>query len=190
MDAQPNPEGIQAFVTNSDLKAFIHSDPTFGEYYINLNTAQPPFDDLHVRRAVNWVVDKAGLLRLFGGPIKGTIATHTIPNTMLPNEKSYDPYATPNEAGSVAKAKQEMMQSKYDTNHDGTCDAAECKNVVMVIDGADPNPKLAAVIQRVGSIVETPSIWISLLLSWPPLILSCILLLSGVVPDVVQPGTS
>ena len=38
--------------------------------------------------------------------------------------------------------------------------------------------------------VETPSIWISLLLSWPPLILSCIFLLSGVVPEVVQPGTS
>jgi peptide/nickel transport system substrate-binding protein len=148
MDAQPNPEGIQAFATNPDLKAFIHSDPTFGEYYINLNTAQAPFDDVHVRRAANWVTDKSGLLRLFGGPIKGSVATHDIPNTMLPNEKSYDPYATPNEAGSVPKGKQEMMQSKYDTNHDGLCDAPECKNVLMVIDGADPNPKLAAVLQQ------------------------------------------
>lgn len=148
MDAQPNPEGIRTFETNPDLKGFIHSDPTFGEYYINLNTAQPPFDDVHVRRAMNWVVDKAGLLRLFGGPIKGSIAGHDIPSTMLPNEQSYDPYSTPNHAGSVAKAKQEMMQSKYDTNHDGTCDMPECQNVLMVIDAADPMPKLAALIQQ------------------------------------------
>jgi ABC-type transport system substrate-binding protein len=97
---------------------------------------------------MNWVVDKAGLLRLFGGPIKGRIAQHDIPNSMLPNEASYRPYATPGDAGSVEKAKAEMMQSKYDTNHDGLCDAAECKNVLMVIDGADPMPKLAAVIQQ------------------------------------------
>jgi peptide/nickel transport system substrate-binding protein len=148
LDQQPNPEGIQAFETNPSLKAFIHSDPTFGEYYINLNLAIPPFDDIHVRKAVNWVTDKAGLLRLFGGAIKGTVATHTIPNTMLPAESSYDPYRTPGEAGSVQNGKQEMMQSKYDTNHDGMCDASACKNVLMVIDGADPEPKMAALLQQ------------------------------------------
>jgi peptide/nickel transport system substrate-binding protein len=148
MDQQPNAEGIQAYETNPALKAFIHSDPTFGEYYINMNMGIPPFDDVHVRKAMNWVVDRAGLLRLFGGPIKGSVITHDIPNTMLPAESSYNPYATPGNAGSVDKAKQEMMQSKYDTNHDGVCDASACKNVLAVIDGADPMPKLAALLQQ------------------------------------------
>src|SRR5438105_11631282 len=113
-----------------------------------MNLAMAPFDDLHVRKPMNWVIDKAGLLKLVGGAIQRPIATHDIPNTMLPSLKTYDPYATPGEAGSVAKAKAEMMQSKYDTNHDGMCDAAECKNAVMVIDQTDPQPKMAALIQQ------------------------------------------
>ncbi len=101
-----------------------------------------------MRKAANWVVDKAGLLRLAGGSVQGTIATHVIPNTILPSLKSYDPYNTPNESGSLTQAKAEMMQSKYDTNHDGLCDAAECKDALMVIDQTDPNPKMSALVQQ------------------------------------------
>jgi peptide/nickel transport system substrate-binding protein len=148
MDALPTPEGIRDYATNPDLKRFIHSDSTFGTWYINMNLAMPPFDDVHVRKAMNWVIDKAGLLRLMGGEIQGPIAGHAIPNTMLPSLADYDPYATPNHQGDMAKAKQEMAQSKYDTNHDGVCDAAACKNVLMVIDQTDPLPKQAALIQQ------------------------------------------
>jgi ABC-type transport system substrate-binding protein len=148
MDALPAPEGIRDYATNATLKPFIHSDPTFGTWYINMNTAMPPFDDVHVRKAMNWIVDKAGLLRLVGGQIQGPIATHTIPNSMVPSLANYDPYATPDHQGDPAKAKQEMMQSKYDTNHDGMCDAPACKNVLMVIDQTDPQPKMAALIQQ------------------------------------------
>ena len=42
----------------------------------------------------------------------------------------YDPYATPDDAGSVDKAKAEMKQSKYDTDKNGKCDASACKNVL------------------------------------------------------------
>jgi hypothetical protein len=45
---------------------------------------------------------------------------------------SFDPYATPGEAGSLAKAQAEMKLSKYDSNHDGMCDASVCKNLVMI----------------------------------------------------------
>jgi peptide/nickel transport system substrate-binding protein len=148
MDALPAPEGIRDFVTNPDLKPYIHSDPTFGTWYINMNTAMPPFDDIHVRKAMNWVVDKNGLLRLVGGTIQGPIATHAVPNSMVPSLKGYDPYKTPNASGDPAKAKQEMAQSKYDTNHDGVCDASACKHVLMVIDQTDPLPKQAALIQQ------------------------------------------
>jgi peptide/nickel transport system substrate-binding protein len=159
MDALPTPEGVRLFETTANLKPYLHSDATFGTYYINMNMAMAPFDDINVRKAVNWVIDKAGLQRLVGGPILGPIATHDLPNTMVPSLQSYDPYATSNESGSVDKAKAAMMQSKYDTNHDGLCDAPECKNVLMVIDQTDPNPKMAALIQsNLASIGITVSI--------------------------------
>jgi ABC-type transport system substrate-binding protein len=148
MDQLPDPQGIQAYATQASLKPFIHSDPVGGEYYVNMNLAMPPFDDLHVRKAANWVVDKSGLLKLAGGSIEGEVATHDIPNTILPGLASYDPYKTPGEDGSLAQAKAEMMQSKYDTNHDGICEAPQCKNVLTVIDQTDPNPKMVALLQQ------------------------------------------
>src|SRR5207247_1069285 len=111
MDQLPAPEGIRDYATNATLKPFIHSDPTFGTWYINMNTAMPPFDDVHVRKAMNWVVDKGGLLRLVGGQIQGHIATHTIPNSMVPSLANYDPYATPNHQGDPTKAKLGLLSA-------------------------------------------------------------------------------
>ena len=42
----------------------------------------------------------------------------------------YDPYATPNNAGDVAKAQAEMKQSKYDPGKTGKCTAKQCKGVL------------------------------------------------------------
>ena len=43
-------------------------------HYISMNLTRPPFDDVHVRRALSWVVDKAALRDAFGGPAAGPIA--------------------------------------------------------------------------------------------------------------------
>ncbi len=39
-----------------------------------MNLTQPPFDDIHVRRAMNWIIDKAALRQVWGGPLLGKIA--------------------------------------------------------------------------------------------------------------------
>jgi peptide/nickel transport system substrate-binding protein len=148
MDALPNPKGIRDYGTNPDLKDFIHSDATFGTYYLNMNLGMPPFDDIHVRKAMNDTMDKAGLLQLAGGSILGEIAGHAIPNSMLPGLKDYFPYGNPDGSPNLEAAKAEMAQSKYDTNHDGMCDAEACKNVLTVIDQTDPFPKMAALVQQ------------------------------------------
>jgi peptide/nickel transport system substrate-binding protein len=148
MDALPNPKGIRDFATNPDLKGLMHSDPTFGTYYINMNLAIPPFDDIHVRKAMNDTVDKAGLLQLAGGSILGEFASHAIPNSMLPGLKDYVPYGNADGSPDLEAAKAEMAQSKYDTNHDGMCDADACKDVLAVIDQTDPFPKMAALVQQ------------------------------------------
>jgi len=100
----------------------------------------PPFDDIHVRRAVNYIIDKAALQRSWSGPISGDIATEIVPPFVFQGHATtgYDPYATPNDAGSLEKAQAEMKQSKYDANHDGTCDSPVCSNLVLVNQNITP----------------------------------------------------
>jgi len=117
--------------------------------YLWMNVTLPPFDDLHVRKAVNLIVNKDALRRIRGGPQFGEIATHVVPPSMggaLP--ASYDPYATPGHRGDLAKAQAEMKQSKYDTNQDGVCDANECKGIFWVTDSGDPYPDQTASLQQ------------------------------------------
>jgi peptide/nickel transport system substrate-binding protein len=118
------------------------SDPTKGSVaveprdfirYVSLNLAIPPLDDIHVRKAMNLVLDKAKLQEIRGGPtatqIIGHIALNSLENNLLLN---YDPYATPDHAGSVAEASKEMALSRYDTDHDGMCDAPACSDVLAL----------------------------------------------------------
>jgi ABC-type oligopeptide transport system substrate-binding subunit len=98
-----------------------------------MNLTQPPFDDLHVRIAANYVMDKEGLRRARGGRTAGDIAHHIVPDQMFADEmEDYKPYATEGDAGDLDKAKEHMAQSKYDSDKDGICDAPECRNVLHV----------------------------------------------------------
>ena len=99
--------------------------------YVSLNLAVPPFDDLAVRRAVNFVVNKAAVQQIRGGPLAGAIADHVAFDSMENNLLvSYNPYPSTGNTGDVAAAKAEMAKSRYDTNHDGVCDAAVCRDVL------------------------------------------------------------
>jgi peptide/nickel transport system substrate-binding protein len=149
MSGVPPQSQLQAYEADPTKKAQVHADPSDGTRYLTMNTAVPPFDDVHVRRAVEWVVDKDALRRTRGGPLFGTIAGHFIPPSMLPNAAgvdTYNPYATPNNAGDVTKAKAEMAKSKYDSNHDGICDASACSGILTITDNADPYPAQNAIL--------------------------------------------
>jgi peptide/nickel transport system substrate-binding protein len=132
---QPPKPVLQQYLTDEAKKPYMHSNSGDRTWYITMNWAVPPFDDLHVRKAANWIMDKAGILQAWGGSTFGDIATHNIPPGVLggllpPGE--YNPYPSDGNHGDEAKAKEEMKQSKYDTNKDGVCDAPECSNLVMI----------------------------------------------------------
>ncbi len=131
---QPPKTTLRAYESDSAKRRYVHADPGDDTWYITLNLDHPPFDDLHVRKAVNDVIDKAAILQDWGGPVFGQIATHVIPPTMLSGQlgQSYDPYATSGFHGDLAKAQAEMRQSRYDANKDGVCDSPVCRNLVMV----------------------------------------------------------
>jgi peptide/nickel transport system substrate-binding protein len=155
VDGAVPPDVIRKYQTNPDLQSKINVYPSDALRYISFNFLVPPFDDIHVRKAFNWALDKQGMRQLRGGETTGEIAGHIMVNSLENNLlKDYDPYATPNSAGDIAKAKAEMAQSKYDTNHDGVCDAPECSNILAMTDREDPYPKQAALIapimQQIG----------------------------------------
>lgn len=126
---------LQAYSADPALMERVHNNPGDALAYTGLNIFQPPMDDVHVRKALNWAIDKAALLRQIGGEVAGgVIAGHFIPPGMMGGlNADYDPYATPDNRGDPEAAKAEMAQSKYDTDQDGVCDDPSCNVVAYAV---------------------------------------------------------
>ena len=122
-----------------------------------MNLTRPPFDDVHVRRAVNFVMDRVGLRKAWGGAAAGSVATHIAPDAILNNKlKGYAPYG--NGSGDVKKAMAEMKLSKYDKNKDGLCDASVCKNIFTIHGDSRPAamiPVMEASMKKIGITLKT-----------------------------------
>lgn len=146
--SSPTPKTIRQYLTDPNLKKRLL--PNIGDrtWYLTMNLTQPPFDDIHVRKAMNYIIDKQALRLAWGGPIEGQIATHVVPPVLYNGGlANYDPYATANEAGDLAKAQAEMKQSKYDPGHTGKCTASACKGVLMLGDTRSLDNRMIPVIQ-------------------------------------------
>jgi peptide/nickel transport system substrate-binding protein len=66
----------------------LHSHPGSDAEFLQINTTLPPFDDLRVRRALNYAIDRRVVTRLFGGPAAATPACQVLP----PGLFGYSPY--------------------------------------------------------------------------------------------------
>jgi peptide/nickel transport system substrate-binding protein len=142
------PQTLRKYSTSSDLKKYLYQNSGDRTWYLTMNFTQPPFDDVKVRRAMNWVMDKHGLVQAWGGPLIGKVANHIIPDPLLGNLLAeYAPYKTPGDRGSVAKAKAALKGSKYDTEKNGMCSAPECRGVLLLADTRDVDEKMLPVIQ-------------------------------------------
>ena len=135
----------------------LHTNDGDRTWYLTMNLTQPPFDDLHVRRAVNFVVNREALRKSWGGASAGAIATHIAPDAVLDNKlKGYAPYG--NGKGDLAKAKAEMKLSKYDKNHDGICDASACKNILTITGDREVEkgfiPALSQNLKSIGIVIK------------------------------------
>jgi len=118
------------------------ADRRLGEVHVNqrdyqraieMNLAMPPFDDVHVRKAVNYILDKRALIEGHGGAQTGVVMSHyNIDSVEAGALSGYRPYATPDDRGSLELAMDEMRQSSYDPAHTGTCTAPVCKHVLAV----------------------------------------------------------
>ena len=74
--------------------------------YLTMNLTQPPFDDLAVRRAMNWVMDRGALRKAWGGASAGPLRTTSCPDSLLERDpQELHPFKTPSDAGGVVKAR-------------------------------------------------------------------------------------
>ena len=142
------PEALEQYARDPSKKKDLHLNPGDLVDYLTMNLTQPPFDDIHVRKAMNWIIDKAALRQIWGGPLLGKVAGHIVPDSIFDNQLAeYNPYATPGDRGSLAKAKAAMKGSRYDTNHNGTCSAAACHNVLLLVDAASTYQRMLPIVQ-------------------------------------------
>ncbi|MDQ3964516.1 MAG: ABC transporter substrate-binding protein [Actinomycetota bacterium] len=70
----------------------LHINPVPATYSMFLNTRVAPFDDLRVRRAINFAVDRARVVRLMGGSEHAAVTCQIQPPN-LPNYEPYCPYS-------------------------------------------------------------------------------------------------
>jgi peptide/nickel transport system substrate-binding protein len=133
--ATASPKVFREYQTNPSKRKYLHSNWADGDYYLTMNLTQPPFDDVHVRRAMNWIIDRSALTKAWGGAVSGVVANHIIPDTMLGGRlTNYKPFKTPGDKGSLAKALAEMKNSKYSTDGKGVCTDKACKGVLLITD--------------------------------------------------------
>jgi peptide/nickel transport system substrate-binding protein len=71
------------------LPSRLRLEPTLSTEYFWLNTSKPPFNDVRVRRAVNYAVDRTVFSRLSGGQMSPT--QQVLPPD-LPGYREYSPY--------------------------------------------------------------------------------------------------
>ena len=146
---EPLPRGAWSLF-RGDRADQLRVDPVPATAFLTMNLLVPPFDDVHVRRAVNLALDKVEVAAAAGAP-QWAIAGSIFPPPD-PAGADYDPYAaTPDERLDLAKA--EMRLSPYDADGDGWCEAEVCKDIVFLPQWRPPDSDtLVPILQGLGRI--------------------------------------
>jgi peptide/nickel transport system substrate-binding protein len=139
------PQVLRKYATDPSLRSQFHQNSGDRTWYLMMNLTQPPFDDIHVRKAMNYIMDKPSLIQAWGGPTFGKVANHIVPDTLFNNQLAeFAPYKTPGDHGSVAKARAALKGSKYGN---GMCTASACKNVFLLADTRLVDTKMLPVME-------------------------------------------
>jgi peptide/nickel transport system substrate-binding protein len=111
--------------------------PSGGNRYIAMNTQEPPFDDIDVRKAVIANADREALRNTRGGELVGPIATHFLPPELPGFEEAGGLQGTgldflANPSGDPELAAEYMRKAGYES---GKCEGADCEITMIGEDG-------------------------------------------------------
>ena len=144
---------VAGYPLRSDELAATRADPARRElvavatypavFFLPLNLALPPFDDLAVRRAIGFSLDRSAIAEILSAtePRFTTyrVARHAVPDSFENNLLlDYNPFPSPGDRGDLAAARAAMAESNYDSDADGRCDAPACANVPLIVGSTDP----------------------------------------------------
>jgi peptide/nickel transport system substrate-binding protein len=158
-DFPPPAAELKSISSNSSQKSQLEFTPTPGSRFVALNTQKPPFDNKYVRMAVAYVLDRNAMRLTRGGAIDGKVATHFISPDFgshgfdQAGGFSFDPFASPNNSGDVAKAEAMLKKAGFKSGkYSGP-------QITQVADNQPPGSNTAQVVanslQKIGFNVKT-----------------------------------
>jgi ABC-type transport system substrate-binding protein len=157
-DGDGPPEQVARYLSDPELVHRVFRGSAVYVGYSTMNLAVPPFDDVHVRRAVNLAYDEDTFTRIASARRWGEAGYFTFSSFghLAPDAteasllRGYDPYPFDPDA-----ARREMARSGYDEDDDGICDDPVCRDVLALDTDFGPESVLekevwVEALQRIG----------------------------------------
>jgi len=165
------PAVLSKYLGDATLKDKLKVNGGDRTWYLTMNLTTPPFDDINVRKAANYILDKDALIKALGGATSGIPAEHIIPPEVLNGKLAageFDPYGCsagancPDHKGDLADALAAMKKSKYKTDASGKCTDPVCKNVINVTRSTAGftvlEPAITASLAKIGIQLKTTEV--------------------------------
>ncbi|MER7757038.1 ABC transporter substrate-binding protein [Kitasatospora sp. NPDC097643] len=115
------PASVGRVVNDPQLKKRLVTGESINTRFLSLNTRHRPLDDVRVRQAVAYALDKDALRTTRGGPIAGDLATTLLPPT-LPGAAPEDPYPSKDGKGDPDRARALLAEAGHATGLELTLD--------------------------------------------------------------------
>jgi len=110
-----------ARIQTPELQERAITAPAYCTTYMGLNTTKEPFDDVLVRQAVNYAIDRASVQNASGGTQLADIATTIVPPAVT-GHKQFDLYPSEGNAGDPEKAKELLAEAGHEDGVSFTLD--------------------------------------------------------------------
>ncbi|MBT0771533.1 ABC transporter substrate-binding protein [Kineosporia sp. J2-2] len=136
-----------ARIQTPQLQARLVKNPSTCLTYMGLNTTKKPLNDVKVRQAIEYAVDKSSVLNATGGNQFATLATTILPSTVS-GHQDFDLYPSEGSSGDVDKAKALLAEAGYADGFEMTLDIRS--QVVMQRQGE----AIQEALKRVGIAVK------------------------------------